>query len=195
MKTLLVVSHPRKSSLTCNIAEAIRKGIIDNNNDVEILDLYKMNFNPIMYIEDEADYNNIDKVYSEEVQKEINRIKNADAIIFVFPIYWHSLPAMLKGYIDRVFNYGFAYGKGNSLPVKKIRWVALAGNLQDQYKKRKYDINIEHQLNVGIADYVGVEDSEVTFIWDSLGQYTTQSHELYFNKLICEAFEYGKNFK
>lgn len=193
MKTLIVISHPRKNSLTSNVARAIADGIVENGGQVDLLDLYREEFNPTLYIEDEADYNNIHKTYSKEVMKEIERIKSVDEIIFVFPIYWHSLPAMLKGYIDRVFNYGFAYGGGNKLPVDRIRWIPLAGNTQKQYAKRDYDLNISHQLNLGIANYVGVEDSKVDFIWDSLGENITESPEIYFKNIINRAFQYGKN--
>lgn len=194
MKTLIVVSHPRKESLTMNIAQSIKKGILMNQGEVDFLDLYREEFNPIMWTEDEADYTNINKTYSDTVLKEIERIKAVDNIIFVFPVYWHSLPAMLKGYIDRVFNYGFAYGNGNKLPVDTIRWVPLAGNIQTKYQKRGYDLNIEHQLNLGIADYVGVTDSKVDFVWNSLGEeLPTQDKNDYFQHLIDEAYEYGKN--
>lgn len=194
MKTLIVVSHPRKESLTMNIAQSIKKGILMNQGEVDFLDLYREEFNPIMWTEDEADYTNIKKTYSDTVLKEMERIKAVDNIIFVFPVYWHSLPAMLKGYIDRVFNYGFAYGNGNKLPVDTIRWVPLAGNIQTKYQKRGYDLNIEHQLNLGIADYVGVTDSKVDFVWNSLGEeLPTQDKNDYFQHLIDEAYEYGKN--
>lgn len=194
MKTLIVVSHPRKESLTMNIAQSIKKGILMNQGEVDFLDLYREEFNPIMWTEDEADYTNINKTYSDTVLKEMERIKAVDNIIFVFPVYWHSLPAMLKGYIDRVFNYGFAYGNGNKLPVDTIRWVPLAGNIQTKYQKRGYDLNIEHQLNLGIADYVGVTDSKVDFVWNSLGEeLPTQDKNDYFQHLIDEAYEYGKN--
>lgn len=194
MKVLVIVSHPRRDSLTLKVAHAIGEGIVAKGNSVEILDLYREKFDPITYIEDEADYDNIEKVYSETVLNEMERIRKVDTIIFVFPIYWHSLPAMLKGYIDRVFNYGFAYGNGNKLPINKIRWVPLAGNIRTKYKKRGYNLNIEHQLNIGIADYVGIDDSEVDFIWDSLGENienTTKS--MYFENLIKNAYQYGKN--
>lgn len=194
MKTLIVVSHPRKESLTMNIAQSIKKGILMNQGEVDFLDLYREEFNPIMWTEDEADYTNINKTYSDTVLKEMERIKAVDNIIFVFPVYWHSLPAMLKGYIDRVFNYGFAYGNGNKLPVDTIRWIPLAGNIQTKYQKRGYDLNIEHQLNLGIADYVGVTDSKVDFVWNSLGEeLPTQDKNDYFQHLIDEAYEYGKN--
>lgn len=194
MKTLIVVSHPREDSLTIQISKAIKNGIISSNGEVEFLDLYRENFNPIMTVDDEAEYDNIHKAYSDTVLKEMNRIKTVDVIIFVFPIYWHSLPAMLKGYIDRVFNYGFAYGNGNRLPIKKIRWMPLAGNIRSKYKKRGYNLNIEHQLNIGISDYVGVEDSEVDFVWNSLGEYMDEvDRPAYFEQLLRDAFNYGEN--
>ncbi|WP_429985636.1 NAD(P)H-dependent oxidoreductase [Lysinibacillus pakistanensis] len=51
------------------------------------------------------------------------RIYNIDNIVFVFPVWWHSIPAMLKGYIDQVFNYWFAY-RSNKLSLIKLGGLA-----------------------------------------------------------------------
>lgn len=101
---------------------------------------------------------------------------------------------MLKGCIDRVFNYGFSYGNGNKLPINKIRWVPIAGNTRKKYKKRGYDLNIEHKLNIGIADYAGVKDSEVNYIWNSLGEYIeNESQSTYFDNLMKKSIWLWKN--
>ncbi|MOA52701.1 Glutathione-regulated potassium-efflux system ancillary protein KefF [compost metagenome] len=58
-------------------------------------------------------------MYSPEVEAEMERMKKHDALAYVFPVWWYNLPAMLKGYIDRVWNNGFAYGS-NKLHHKKV---------------------------------------------------------------------------
>ncbi|MGC6744074.1 NAD(P)H oxidoreductase [Escherichia coli] len=91
------------------------------------LDLYRRNFNPVMTPEDEPDWKNMDKRYSPEVHQLYSELLEHDTLVVVFPLWWYSFPAMLKGYIDRVWNNGLAYGDGHKLPFNKVRWVALVG--------------------------------------------------------------------
>ena len=108
MKTLIIVAHPRTNSLTWKITEEITRGLEEQKTQYEILDLYREEFNPVLYLHDEPDYSNPHKVYSPKVTFEMERIRKFDSIMFVFPVWWFNVPAILKGYIDRVFNYGFS---------------------------------------------------------------------------------------
>lgn len=72
---------------------------------------------PFLFPEDEPDWENPDKQYSEAITREQQRITEHDALICSFPVWWYSMPAILKGDIDRVWNYGFAYGP-RTLPVQ-----------------------------------------------------------------------------
>ncbi len=117
----------------------------------------------------------------------MNRIRNVDNIVFVFPIWWHNIPAMLKGYIDRVFNYGFAYGS-NKLPVDKIRWIGLAGE-----SRSSFHLNIEHQLNIGISGFVGVDDSEVELFYDTLvEEVPEEKSEKHYAEILNRSYLIGK---
>jgi putative NADPH-quinone reductase len=60
---------------------------------------------------DEPDWNDREREYSAEVWAHMQRIDAADTMIVVFPIWWFGLPAILKGWVDRVWNCGFAYGR------------------------------------------------------------------------------------
>ncbi len=193
MNVLVVTAHPRPESLTGRVTQKVTEGLTHAGHGYEILDLYAENFNPLVYPADEPDYRNPDKVYSEQVMVEMERIRKHDAIIFVFPVWWHSIPAILKGYIDRVFNYGFAYGPAK-LPVEKIRWIALAGEDRNAYKKRGYHLMIEHHLNIGIAGYVGVLDSEVHILYNSLSEGIADESAVkaHYEKLLSEVYSIGK---
>ncbi|AIQ46485.1 NAD(P)H dehydrogenase [Paenibacillus sp. FSL R7-0273] len=196
MKTLVVIAHPRTDSLTWSLTKKMVEGLSHSGHKYEILDLYAENFNPLLQPIDEPDFGNSDKGYSKEVQREMERIKRHDAIIFVFPVWWHSTPAILKGYIDRVFNNGFAYGT-NKLPIEKIRWIAIAADSRYGFKKRGYQLMMEHHLNIGIADYVGVPDSEIHFLYNSLGGENVQSNDeltAHFEQLHSDAYAIGKDF-
>ncbi|BEA58095.1 hypothetical protein VEE10_13570 [Escherichia coli] len=97
------------------------------------LDLYRRNFNPVMTLEDEPDWKNMDKRYSPEVHQLYSELLEHDTLVVVFPLWWYSFPAMLKGYIDRVWNNGLAYGDGQKLPFNKVRWVALVGGDKESF--------------------------------------------------------------
>lgn len=79
------------------------------------------------------------------------------------------MPAITKGYIDRTWNYGFAYG-GTKLPHKKVLWIPLVGETEESLRKRNFDTMISHYLNVGLAGYTGISQSEVAFLYNWHGE-------------------------
>ncbi|ADM70081.1 Glutathione-regulated potassium-efflux system ancillary protein KefF [Paenibacillus polymyxa E681] len=188
MKVLTVVSHPRKDSLTFKVADRFVQGLVDAGHDYEILDLHRIGFDPILKGVDEPDLTVAEQSFSPEVEMEIRRMKEHDALAFIFPLWWWNLPAMLKGYIDRVWNNGFAYGS-NHLHHQHILWLGLAGVSKEQLKKRNYDEMITHLLNVGIADYCGVSNSKVEFLDETLS-----SNSGHFVMLLDQAYHFGLNY-
>lgn len=127
------MGHPRHDSLTAHIADAIHQRAMERKIQVTELDLYRRNFNPAMSPEDEPDWKNMDKRYSPEVHQLYSELLEHDTLVVVFPLWWYSFPAMLKGYIDRVWNNGLAYGYGHKLPFNKVRWVALVGGDKESF--------------------------------------------------------------
>ncbi len=110
MKALVTVTHPRKDSLTYHVMDRFIEGLKQNNHEVDLLDLYRDGFNPVYTAEDEKDWQNPDKIYAPVVRKEMDRIVAADTLVFVFPLWQYSVPSMLKGYLDKVWNLGL-FGK------------------------------------------------------------------------------------
>ena len=188
MNVLVVVSHPRKDSLTFQAANRFVQGLTEAGHDFEILDLHEIGFNPVLQGMDEPDYTQPHQAFSPEVTTEMERLKKHDAVAFVFPLWWWHLPAMLKGYVDRVMNNGFAYGS-NKLHHQKILWIALAGVTEEQMKKRNYDESITNLLNVGIADYCGVSRSKVEFLYETL-----DAQPEHYETLLNQAYQLGLNY-
>ncbi len=168
MNVLIVVSHPRTDSLTFQAAHRFAQGLTDAGHMYEMLDLHGIGFDPILQGIDEPAQHTSNQPFSPQVEAEMERLRKNDAVTFVFPIWWWHLPAMLKGYIDRVMNNGFAYG-ANKLHHQQILWLALAGVSQEQMDKRNYGDSIRTLLNVGIADYCGVSNSRVEFLYETDG--------------------------
>lgn len=188
MRVLSVVSHPRKDSLTFKVADRFVKGLAEAGHDYEILDLHGIAFDPVLKGVDEPDWSAEKQSFSPEVEMEIRRMKEHDALAFIFPIWWWHLPAMLKGYIDRVWNNGFAYGS-NQLHHQHILWIGLAGVSKEQMNKRNYEEMMTHLLNVGIADYCGVSNSKVEFLYETL-----DSNPKHYEMLLNQAHHLGLNY-
>lgn len=188
MKILVVVSHPRRDSLTFKVVDRFVQGLTEAGHDYEILDLHEIGFNPVLQGKDEPDWSADEQAFSPEVKVEINRMKEHDALAFIFPLWWWHLPAMLKGYIDRVWNNGFAYG-ANHLHHKHVLWLSLAGVSKEQMQKRSYDKTITHLLNVGIADYCGIPNSRVEFLYETL-----DSNPEHYEMLLDQAYRLGLNY-
>lgn len=188
MSVLCVVSHPRKDSLTFKVADRFVQGLAEAGHDYEILDLHGIGFDPILQGADEPDWSVAEQSFSPEVEREIRRMKEHDALAFIFPVWWWNLPAMLKGYIDRVWNNGFAYGS-NHLHHQHVLWIGLAGVSKEQMEKRNYDKMITHLLNVGIADYCGVPSSKVEFLYETL-----DSDSKHYEMLLNQAYHLGLKY-
>ncbi|PTM58212.1 NAD(P)H oxidoreductase [Desmospora activa] len=188
MKILTVVSHPRTNSFTFAIAHRFEQGLKDAGHETEILDLHRSGFNPVLWEEDEPDWSNENKRYSPEVETEIERMKRHEGLAYIFPIWWYSMPAMLKGYLDRVWNYGFAYGS-NQLHHKQILWLGLAAASLEHFEKREYDKMMRRNLNVGFANYAGIENSKVEILYETLAE--KQEHR---EELLNQAYHLGLSY-
>ncbi|GAK42623.1 NAD(P)H oxidoreductase [Paenibacillus sp. TCA20] len=188
MRILSVVCHPRTSSLTFAVAERFVQGLKDAGHESEVLDLHRHGFNPVLGEADEPDWSDSRKIYSPEVEAEMERMRKHDALAYIFPIWWYSMPAMLKGYIDRVWNNGFAYG-ANQLHHRQVLWLGLAGAPPEHFEKRQYDKMLSQHLNVGIASYSGIPDSRVEILYDTLNE-----NAEYRQGLLQQAYQLGLEY-
>ncbi|MFI1913660.1 NAD(P)H oxidoreductase [Nocardia sp. NPDC020380] len=165
---LVVVDHHRPDSLTMHIARRTITQLEDAGYRIDLLDLRAEGFDPRMTVADQPDWGDREKTYSPEVEDHMRRILAADIIIAVFPIYWTSVPAVLKGWIDRVWNYGFAYGRSKPrLAGKRMLWLGLGGAAADDPIVPVLQTMLDTQLSGGIALYCGLTESRVGVLADA----------------------------
>jgi NAD(P)H dehydrogenase (quinone) len=109
MKVLIIYAHPESTikGFSYFFLEESKKNLSQNNIDFEVLDLYKINYDPVLKL-DEL-YTEGNKSVSEQNKKIQQKIKEAGGLIFIYPVWWGGMPAILKGFIDRVFTPGFAF--------------------------------------------------------------------------------------
>ncbi len=107
MHVLTVLDHPNPKSFSAAVAHKFMEGAKSAGHSVELADLHSEDFDPRWTMADiEAD-GQADA--PEDVVKEQARIARCDAICLVFPLYWWGMPSMTKGWIDRVWSWGWAY--------------------------------------------------------------------------------------
>ena len=131
MNHLVVVSHPNEHSLTMGLARAYAAELESLGHTVRMHDLYRGGFNPVLAAP-ELIPAGPDRPAGADVLQAQEDIRQADVVTLVYPVWWSSMPAMLKGYVDRVFAFGFAYDIENGLlrgklSGKKVVLITVSG--------------------------------------------------------------------
>lgn len=108
MRILLVLAHPLEDSFAASVAETVRAKLIANGHTVDLLDLYREDFDPRLTLSERSRY--FEPAYDPtEAEPFVSRLKQADGLVLVFPQWWFNFPAILKGFFDRVFVPGVAF--------------------------------------------------------------------------------------
>lgn len=117
---LILFAHPsqHRSEVNRPMLEASR-----SLDSVNVVDLY-------------AEYPD----YCIDIEREQQRLREHDIVVFMFPLYWYSTPAILKEWQDLVLEYGFAYGHdGNELRGKRLLCAITAGGIENAYQTQGYN--------------------------------------------------------
>lgn len=115
MKACIVFAHEGESSFCHEILARATQSLEKQNIEYQLRNLYKMQFQPVFRA---ADMKLAEKgTASADILEEQSLIKESDLLIMIYPVWWWSEPAILKGYIDRVFTDGFAFRYDDKGPV------------------------------------------------------------------------------
>lgn len=162
MHALIVTAHPEPHSLTHRIAAQIGEGVTfsDPGNSFEIADLTAEGFDP-RFTEADLAVHRTQAPPPADVAAEQARIDRGDALVLVYPVYWWSMPGLLKGWIDRVFVNGWAYHEGpetklvKKLHHLKVHLIGIGGADARTYTRHGYFTAMKTQIDHGIFDYCG----------------------------------------
>lgn len=102
MRILVVYSHPCEESFNAAICKTVLESLDTGKHEVRLTDLYAIGFDPVMSAEERRKYHTPD-LNREPIADQLEDIKWAEALIFVYPTWWFGLPAMLKGWLERVW--------------------------------------------------------------------------------------------
>ncbi|MDO9181028.1 MAG: NAD(P)H-dependent oxidoreductase [Bacteriovorax sp.] len=118
MRTLIILGHPDKKSFCSALADAYEAGAKEKGGDVQRINLIDLKFDPIL----RNGYRRIQELEPDLIEAQ-RLIKWANHLVFVFPVWWSAPPALMKGFIDRVFLPGFAfkYRENSSMWDKCLR--------------------------------------------------------------------------
>jgi NAD(P)H dehydrogenase (quinone) len=198
MHVYVVFAHPSHDSFTYEVYESFTKGLRDAGHTYETGDLYEMYFKTDM---DSAEYVretgiDPDAPVSEDVKIEHGKIAKADALAFIYPVWWSDCPAKLKGWFDRVWSYGYAYcydeaGEHSTrkIDMKKALVLCPAGHTVEELE----EIGIAGAMRKLMLDDrllgVGVKDAEMVI----LGGMTAKDGKVR-DANLEKAYELGRSF-
>ena len=179
MKILIVYWHPEPRSFNAAMFHTACETLGTTGHEVMTSDLHEMNFDPVSsrknfttvkdpnYLKPQTEEMHATESggFAEEIESEINKIEWCDVMILQFPLWWFGLPAVLKGWVDRVFAMGRVYGYGHIYETgvfrgKQALLSLTTGGPEEAYLKCAFngDINgILRPIHRGILQFVGFD--------------------------------------
>ena len=166
MKHVLIINgHPDKESFNYALSEAYISGVSKKNATISQINIAELNFNP-----------NLKFGYRKRMELEpdliiaIDKIKKADHIVWVFPMWWYSYPAIMKGFIDRTFLPSITYQpiEGKALPEKLLKGksarLIITADAPKWYNSLIMKRPAINQLKKGTLKFCGVNPVKITYI-------------------------------
>lgn len=204
MNILIVHAHHESKSFCSALKDNAVETFTRNGHVVQVSDLYKMNFKAIAdrtdfhikadptYLKYQAEQVNAftQDAFSADIKAEMEKLLWADVLIFNFPLWWFSVPAILKGWVDRVFAMGFAYGAGKGVyesgvfKGKKGMLCITTGGPEISYDANGKNGEIEKILfpiNHGMIYFVGMDVLQ-PFVAFSPARITEEERKIYLDK-------------
>ncbi len=135
VNVLTIIAHPNTASFNYAILDRVETGVRKAGHEVKRRDLYAPLFDPVLSA-DELGALQKGEVCA-AVRQEQALLEWAEALIFVYPLWWFDRPAVLKGWCDRVFTHGFAFSYGEQgvvglLEHKKALVLITAGGSESE---------------------------------------------------------------
>ena len=162
LRFLVVFSHPLADSLSASLKQAVIDGLNSAGHTADIVDLYADNFDPRLSAAERSAFMQPGYVPPADAKGYCERLTAADGIVFVFPQWWFGMPAILKGFVDRVFVPGIAFDPdpagGRLIPklgnIRTFHVVTTTGSpwwITELYMRNP----VRRQIARGIAAFCG----------------------------------------
>jgi NAD(P)H dehydrogenase (quinone) len=203
MRVLIVYAHPESTSFNGAMLREARNALLAAGHEVVVSDLYAMCFDPISdrrNFRTVADADRLNQQVEEayayehngfvpELQAEIDKLIRCDTLILQFPIWWMGMPAILKGWIDRVFTLGNTYGGGRAfdngkLAGRRAMCAVTVGNLAPIYSEQGIygDISLTmYPIHRGILGFTGLTVVEPFLVYGP-ARVTAEERQVYLSQ-------------
>ena len=132
MRVLYLYAHPLPESFHAAIREEVRAGLREAGHEVDLCDLYAEGFNPVLSAEERRGYHEV-PANRAPVEAHVARLERAEALVISFPTWCFGMPAILKGWLDRVMLPGVSFrleggvAKPNLLHISKVAGISTYG--------------------------------------------------------------------
>lgn len=169
MHIFIVYSHPDEYSFTHSVLDSFILGIKESGHTYELSDLYKMGFRSDMGLDEykRESSQNISLPIPVDVKYEQEKMKRADIIVFVYPLWWSDCPAKLKGWFDRVYTVGYAYSYDHSeskIRIKKGLVICTAGHTEEYLEEVGIAESMRKILLYDRLQNVGIKETEFVIL-------------------------------
>ncbi|HEY69817.1 MAG TPA: NAD(P)H-dependent oxidoreductase [Anaerolineae bacterium] len=197
MHVYILFAHPSRESFNRAVLDRFTQGLREAGHSFEIGDLYRMGFEPNMDLSQYQREVGLDPTVPvpEDVRAEQEKINRADALAFIYPVWWSDCPAILKGWFDRVLTYGYAYfyddneERKTEIDLQKAIVICPAGH------------TVEHLEEIGIAESmerimlqdrllgVGVREARMEILGGMM-----PDDDTYRDENLATAYDLGRSF-
>ncbi|MBI2262736.1 MAG: NAD(P)H-dependent oxidoreductase [Caulobacterales bacterium] len=157
----VIAAHPRLRSFTMTMANAFADSARDAGAEVAVRDLYRLRFDPRLRAEEMPDH--LGAAVRPDVVREHEVIASATLFAFFYPLWFNATPAMMKGYVDRVFGMGFGYtarkhgGNQPMLGGRKMVTFTSSGAPQDWVERSGAWASMQSHFDEHFAAMTGME--------------------------------------
>lgn len=187
MKSTVILAHPWHGSYNKVLFDTVINRLQSKGKDVNVIDLYKDNFNPAL-TEKELSVYMQGIALDEKVLKYQDMLKESDEIVFIFPIWWYGMPAILRGFIDKIMIDKFAFeadskGKlhGKLTNIKRATLISTS-EIPTWYMKYVAGDSIRRPFMSTTLKDVGIHNSK-WFNKGRVGSSTDASRKDFINKI------------
>ncbi len=166
VRHVVILCHPDPDSFNGTVARQYCEAITALGQDVVLRDLYRLGFDPVLKVDERPGSPNY--VLYDDVATELALLKDADVVVLIYPIWFGSPPAMLKGYVERVFGANFHYhairqrDAGAALCGKHLVSITTSGNSKQWLEEQGawisllyvFDSYLEHAFSLASKDHL-----------------------------------------
>jgi NAD(P)H dehydrogenase (quinone) len=172
---LIILAHPNPESFNHAISKSIEERLVQEGHVVRVRDLYQLGFEPLLSLEEWKRYESQAGETPEDVKTEQAEIQWANHLILIYPTWWWSPPAMMKGYLDRIFTPVFAFeadvaGIRGKLQDKKVSIIQTTGAEESFIKENGMDESVRKLMGIGIFGFCGMQVANHQFLMGISGK-------------------------